>query len=155
VRIFFQARRSFAMRLRTAGYSIVFALGVALVTRAQEAVAPPNQYGGAASVRSGGVIEDSYYYHHLGPMRSAIEAGGIPQANGWYEYGFPMQSYRWGWFGAALSARDLARRVLWGLHSDGLSRVLSGEAAWRAKLAGYWWKRCSIISDMLNAVGRC
>ena len=50
--------------------------------------------------RSGGIVADSYYYHHVQPMRSAIELGGIPQATGYYNYGFPMQSYRWGWFGA-------------------------------------------------------
>ena len=98
--IFFRARRSSVVSLRTVSFSVVVAFGVSLVTCAQEAVAPPAQYGGATSIRSGGVIEDSYYYHHLGPMRSAIEAGGIPQANGWYEYGFPMRSYRWGSFGA-------------------------------------------------------
>ena len=58
-------------------------------------------------LRNGGVLERSYYYHRqqptagtLQPMRSAIEAGCIPQANGWYNYGFPVQSYRYGWFGA-------------------------------------------------------
>ncbi|HEX4412568.1 MAG TPA: hypothetical protein VH107_03000 [Lacipirellulaceae bacterium] len=61
------------------------------------------------TTRAGGVVEDSYYYHRLGPMRSAIEAGGIPQANGWYEYGFPMRSYRWGWFGAERNCP----RVVW------------------------------------------
>jgi hypothetical protein len=86
--------------LRMIGLGVVVTLCVTLESRAQNAVSEPAQYGGATTYRSGGVIEDSYYYHHLGPMRSAIEAGGIPQANGWYEYGFPMQSYRWGWFGA-------------------------------------------------------
>ena len=58
-------------------------------------------------VRFGGTIERSYNYHRqhltgadMQPMRSQIEMGGIPQANGWYNYGFPMRSYRYGWFGA-------------------------------------------------------
>jgi hypothetical protein len=54
----------------------------------------------AMLMRSGGILNESFDYHHPQPMRSAIELGAIPQANGWYEYGFPMQSYRWGWFGA-------------------------------------------------------
>ena len=52
-------------------------------------------------VRFGGTIERSYNYHRqhltgadMQPMRSQIEMGGIPQANGWYNYGFPMRSYR-------------------------------------------------------------
>jgi hypothetical protein len=67
----------------------------------------PPQSNAPPDLRWGGVIEKSYYYHRqqptqatLQPMRSCIEAGGIPQANGWYNYGFPMQSYRYGWFGA-------------------------------------------------------
>ncbi len=98
--IFLQSRSEFVTALRSLGLSVAVVLGIAAVLRAQDVGGPPAQYGGATTFRSGGVIEDSYYYHHLGPMRSAIEAGGIPQANGWYEYGFPMQSYRWGWFGA-------------------------------------------------------
>jgi hypothetical protein len=60
----------------------------------------PVHTDGAMMMRPGGVLNQSFDYHHPQPMRSAIEMGAIPQANGWYEYGFPMQSYRWGWFGA-------------------------------------------------------
>jgi hypothetical protein len=52
------------------------------------------------SIRSGGILNESFDYHHPQPMRSAIELGGIPHATGWYNYGFPMRSYRWGYFGA-------------------------------------------------------
>jgi len=75
-------------------------------TRAQDTALPPmGQVDAATMVRSGGIIDESYSYHRqppiaLQPMRSAIEMGCIPQANGWYDYGFPMRSYRWGWFGA-------------------------------------------------------
>jgi hypothetical protein len=65
------------------------------------------QQAAPEDVRYGGTIERSYNYHRqhltsaeLQPMRSQIEMGGIPQANGWYNYGFPMRSYRYGWFGA-------------------------------------------------------
>ena len=55
---------------------------------------------GTTAIRSGGILNESFNYHHPQPMRSAIEMGCIPQATGWYNYGFPMQSYRWGYFGA-------------------------------------------------------
>jgi hypothetical protein len=73
---------------------------------AEESLPTPPQTSAAETARSGGTVEESYYYHlqHSGvplePMRSSIERGGIPQANGWYNYGFPMRSYRYGWFGA-------------------------------------------------------
>lgn len=51
------------------------------------------QYGG-------GVFEESYFRGLEQPMRSQIEMGGIPQANGWTDYGFPMRPFRWGYFGA-------------------------------------------------------
>jgi hypothetical protein len=72
------------------------------VSGAVPRVASPNAptTGGATAMRSGGILNESFDYHHPQPMRSAIERGRIPQATGWYNYGFPMQSYRWGYFGA-------------------------------------------------------
>ena len=66
---------------------------------ADEALPPPAPPNAAMDVRSGGVLGESYNYHRqqplpMQPMRSQIELGGIPQANGWYNYGFPMRSYR-------------------------------------------------------------
>ena len=51
------------------------------------------QYGGA-------VFEESYFRGLQQPMRSQIETGGMPQATGWTDYGFPMRPFRWGYFGA-------------------------------------------------------
>jgi hypothetical protein len=82
---------------------------------ADESLPTPPQSSGTQDVRSGGKVEESYKYHlqkagvPLQPMRSAIERGGIPQANGWYNYGFPMHSYRYGWFGAERQPP----RVMW------------------------------------------
>jgi hypothetical protein len=81
------------------------AISCARCAAADETLPPPARPNAAMGVRSGGVLGESYNYHRqqptlLQPMRSAIERGGIPQANGWYNYGFPMQSYRYGWFGA-------------------------------------------------------
>jgi hypothetical protein len=121
----------FTIARRCASGSIIGRAVVALLLTAsgiahaqEEALPPPGQGDGATTIRSGGVIADSYYYHHLGPMRSAIEAGGIPQANGWYEYGFPMQSYRWGWFGAERHYP----RVIWhdGYYGDSVRTAYRG-----------------------------
>src|SRR5690242_6361933 len=50
------------------------------------------------AIRSGGVIEESYVYHRQQPARAARS---IEPAGGWYGYGFPVSTFRWGWFGAA------------------------------------------------------
>jgi hypothetical protein len=44
-------------------------------------------------VRSGGVLAESYHYHRRVPYAPLAEA---PR----YAYGFPVSTYRWGWFGA-------------------------------------------------------
>ena len=119
----------------------------ALPTPPQTAQQSPQQSVQQAApedVRFGGTIERSYNYHRqhltsadMQPMRSQIELGGIPQANGWYNYGFPMRSYRYGWFGAERphpSARDVASRVLRRQGADVVSpRVL---------IAGTHVRRC-------------
>src|SRR6185295_14628157 len=51
-----------------------------------------------AEVRSGGVLEESYNYHRQQPVRMATS---VEPAGGWYGYGFPVSTFRWGWFGAA------------------------------------------------------
>jgi hypothetical protein len=48
-----------------------------------------------AEVRAGGVLEESYNYHQQGP-----ENGVAGPLSPWYGWGFPVQTYRWGWFGA-------------------------------------------------------
>ena len=63
---------------------------------APQTTAPPPfgmRYGG-------GVLEESYFRGLQRPMQSQIEMGGIPTATGGCNYGFPMQSFRWGYFGA-------------------------------------------------------
>jgi hypothetical protein len=47
-----------------------------------------------ADVRVGGVVDVSYNYHTQGP-----ESGVVPPSP-WYGWGFPVETYRWGWFGA-------------------------------------------------------
>ena len=52
-------------------------------------------------IRSGGVLEESYVYHRQQPMQMAGAARSVEPAGGWYGYGFPVSTFRWGWFGAA------------------------------------------------------
>jgi hypothetical protein len=62
--------------------------------------APP-QMPPRPEIRSGGVIEESYVYHRQQPVRMAGAARSVEPAGGWYGYGFPVSTFRWGWFGAA------------------------------------------------------
>ena len=50
--------------------------------------------GADPDMRAGGVMDVSYNYHTQGP-----NAVGRPPSP-WYGWGFPVQTYRWGWFGA-------------------------------------------------------
>ena len=72
-------------------------------------------------VRDGGVLAESYGYH-----RQATRPATYPPAGGWYGYGFPVSTYRWGWFGA----ERYYPRVVW--HSDN-----SGECVRWAYRKGY------------------
>ena len=58
-------------------------------------------------VRYDGVLAESYQYHHSGGS-----VAGCATSGGWYGYGFPVSSYRWGWFGA----ERYYPRVVW--HND-------------------------------------
>jgi hypothetical protein len=57
-------------------------------------------YEPQVDIRNGGVLEESYGYHQQGGERHSYRHGPYPPANGWYGYGFPVSTYRWGWFGA-------------------------------------------------------
>jgi hypothetical protein len=64
----------------------------------EQSLAPPQRLN-AADTRTGGVIAQSYSYHQQGPAAAAAPQGALQPAN-WYGYGFPVQTHRWGWFGA-------------------------------------------------------
>lgn len=55
-------------------------------------MAPANVHD---ELRWGGVIEESYQYHR---QAKSVAPTTAPTP---YRYGFPVSSYRWGWFGAA------------------------------------------------------
>lgn len=59
----------------------------------------------ATDVRAGGVLSESFRYHRPGfdephSLGSIAPHATIAPADGWYGYGFPVKTYRWGWFGA-------------------------------------------------------
>lgn len=54
-----------------------------------------DSYSPQIDVRGSGVLAQSYAYH-----RQPSATARITPKNGWHHYGFPVSSYRWGWFGA-------------------------------------------------------
>jgi hypothetical protein len=70
----------------------------ALIARADEpAWIGPHSAPPQTDVRAGGVLDHSFHYHRQPP---AVHEPVAPPAGNWYGYGFPVETYRWGWFGA-------------------------------------------------------
>ena len=102
------------IRARAHILHLVVLLAAALA--AQIAAAQSPAYGGPApysplvDTRSGGVLEESYDY-----QRGGQAPGLISPATGWYHYGFPVSTYRWGWFGVQYRPRMVHHT---GAHGD-------------------------------------
>jgi hypothetical protein len=64
------------------------------------ASAGPTLYDPQVDVRNGGVLDASYGYHRQAQSGQSVRPGPYPPKGGWYGYGFPVSTYRWGWFGA-------------------------------------------------------
>ncbi len=62
--------------------------------------AEPTLYDPQVDVRNGGVLDESYGYHRQEQAYQSARPGPYPPKGGWYGYGFPVSTYRWGWFGA-------------------------------------------------------
>lgn len=60
----------------------------------------PTLYEPQVDIRNGGVLDASYGYHRQAQANQSARPGPYPPAGGWYGYGFPVSTYRWGWFGA-------------------------------------------------------
>jgi hypothetical protein len=60
----------------------------------------PTLYEPQVDIRNGGVLDASYGYHRQAQTNQSVRPGPYPPQGGWYGYGFPVSTYRWGWFGA-------------------------------------------------------
>jgi hypothetical protein len=60
----------------------------------------PTLYEPQVDIRNGGVLDASYGYHRQAQAHQSVRPGPYPPKGGWYGYGFPVSTYRWGWFGA-------------------------------------------------------
>jgi hypothetical protein len=60
----------------------------------------PTLYEPQIDIRNGGVLDASYGYHREAQANQSVRPGAYPPPGGWYGYGFPVSTYRWGWFGA-------------------------------------------------------
>jgi hypothetical protein len=76
---------------------------------ADEGPLPTGDPTAASSIRSGGLLEQSFNYRRQPTAQTDSAYAGGARAGGWYGYGFPVQSYRWGWFGAERNYP----RVIW------------------------------------------
>jgi hypothetical protein len=89
-------------KVRTLTLSGCFAALMLLGLLTTSAIAQGPPYNGPAPSgplidnRSGGVLQESYDYQRGGPAAPGL----ISPATPWYHYGFPVSTYRWGWFGA-------------------------------------------------------
>jgi len=70
-----------------------------LADESPHAVDPPPRPP-QVDLRTGGVLAESYSYHSQGVVPNQAPPPNIAPEGGWYGYGFPVQTYRWGWFGA-------------------------------------------------------
>lgn len=60
----------------------------------------PTLYEPQVDIRNGGILDESYGYHRQAQANESVRPGPYPPKGGWYGYGFPVSTYRWGWFGA-------------------------------------------------------
>ncbi len=90
-------------------FAIAVAWGTCASARAQSLSQKPTQaptstgptlYDPQVDVRNGGVLDESYGYHRQAQANQSVRPGPYPPKGGWYGYGFPVSTYRWGWFGA-------------------------------------------------------
>jgi hypothetical protein len=84
-----------------------FSIALAADLPDDEVIDSNEAHAGAVPIdaRAGGVLQESFQYHRQGYGATNLVSPYGPHstnspAGGWYGYGFPVQTYRWGWFGA-------------------------------------------------------
>jgi hypothetical protein len=94
-----RGRLSFGMLAYCIAFSIVFSRSTPAADVAETYTDDPLPHAAQTDMRMGGVLAESFQYHRQGPG-TFVPHATIAPPNGWYGYGFPVQTYRWGWFGA-------------------------------------------------------
>jgi hypothetical protein len=75
--------------LRREVAAVLLALATCSISRGGGPADPPSPHG----VRAGGVLDKAFRYHRQLPYAPLATT---PR----YAYGFPVPTYKWGWFGA-------------------------------------------------------
>jgi hypothetical protein len=92
---------------------VVFVLTAALALRTAEGEELPEAESRLQAVHAEpfppSVLDDSFRYHRFGGLSEKAPHPTIAPTGGWYGYGFPAQTHRWGWFGA----QHYYPRVIW------------------------------------------
>jgi hypothetical protein len=91
---------------------IFFFLAAALAAQAavgEELPKPEATVESANAAPPRSALEDSFRYHRMGELPENAPHATVAPATTSYRYGFPVQTHRWGWFGA----EHYYPRVLW------------------------------------------
>lgn len=83
-------------RWQTLGIAVITAILILTASTPAKAI-HPHDHSHIRSATSGGVLAESYRYHR-GYQHGPSATSPPPPAR--YVYGFPVKTYRWGWFGA-------------------------------------------------------
>ena len=130
----------------------------------EETAPPPAASAAPPSVRSGGLLEESFNYHRQSPMQPARKRR-VSASERLVRLRIPRAELSLGLVrgGAKLSARDSPHRVLRRLHADGVSvRVLNAvsdspvaESARIPISRGSCLKSCDSSYYAISVAGRC
>jgi hypothetical protein len=105
--------RSLRITLNRRTRAILLILATALARSATASEGVPNPEPGSNAVHSEtpprSVLEESFRYHRQGNATEKVAHPTVAPSGGWYGYGFPVETHRWGWFGA----EHYYPRVLW------------------------------------------
>jgi hypothetical protein len=89
-----------AVAIASSSCRVAFAQALAQPPTQTPRPGDPTLYEPQVDIRNGGVLDASYGYHRQAQAYQSARPGPYPPKEGWYGYGFPVTTYRWGWFGA-------------------------------------------------------